>query len=65
MYPIARTALKDKHMASKFTPGVKMMKKSLRNNYLLKKLFVMHFFSIIYCARIFPVAQELPNVHNN
>ena len=65
MYPIARTTLKDKNMASKFNPGVKMMKKSLHNDYLLKKLFVTYFFSIIYCALIFPVAQELPNVHNN
>ena len=44
---MARTALKHKHMASKFNPGVKMMKKSQRNDYLLKKLFVAHFFSII------------------
>ena len=44
---MARTALKHKHMASKFNPGVKMMKKSQRNDYLLKKLFVVHFFSII------------------
>ena len=44
---MARTAFKQKHMASKFIPGVKMMKKSQRNNYLLKKLSVMHFFLII------------------
>ena len=44
---MARTALKHKHMASKFNPGVKMMKKSQHNDYLLKKLFVAHFFSII------------------
>ena len=59
---MARIALKHKHVASKFDPGVKMMKKSQRN-YLLKKLFVAHFFSII--VQIFPVVQELPNVHNN
>ena len=34
-------------MASKFNTGVKMMKKSQHNDYLLKKLFVAHFFSII------------------
>ena len=44
---MVRTALKHKHMASKFYPGVRIMKKSQRNNYLLKKLFVAHFFSII------------------
>ena len=44
---MARTALKHKDMASKFNPGVKMMKKSQGNDYLLKKLFVVHFFSII------------------
>ena len=44
---IIKTALKHKHMASKFNPGVKMMKKSQRNNYLFKKLFVVHFFPII------------------
>ena len=44
---IIKTALKHKHMASKFNPGVKMMKKSQCNDYLLKKLFVVHFFSII------------------
>ena len=47
MCPMARTALKYKHMASKFNPGVKMMRRPLRNDYLLKKLFVEHFFSII------------------
>ena len=45
--PMARTALKHKHMASKFNPGLKMMKKSQHNNYFLKKLFVSHFFSVI------------------
>ena len=40
-------ALKHKHMASKFNTGVKMMKKSQRKDYFLKKLFVAHFFSII------------------
>ena len=44
---MARTALKHKHMASKFNPGVKMIKKSQHNDYLLKKLFVAHFVSII------------------
>ena len=47
MCSMARTALKYKHMTSKFNPGVKMMKKSPHNDYLLKKLFVVHFFSII------------------
>ena len=61
---MARTALKHKHMASKLNSAVKMMKKSLRNDYLLKKLFVAHFF-FNYCTLIFPVAQELPNVRNN
>ena len=45
--PMARTALKHEHMASKFNPGVKMVKKSQHNDYLLMKLFVAHFFSII------------------
>ena len=45
--PMARAALKHKHMVSKFNPGLKMMKKSQPNGYLLKKLFVVHFFSII------------------
>ena len=45
--PHGQTVLKHKHMASKFNPGVKMMKKSQHNDYLLKKLFVAHFFSII------------------
>ena len=36
-----------KTQASKFNPGVKMRKKSQRNDYLLKELFVVHFFSII------------------
>ena len=46
--PMANTALKHKHMASKFNPGVEIMKKSQCNNYLLKKQpFVAHFFSII------------------
>ena len=44
---MARTALKHKHMASKLNSAVKMIEKSLRNDYLLKKLFVAHFFSII------------------
>ena len=44
---MARTALKYKHMTSKFNPGVKMMKKSPHSDYLLKKLFILHFFSII------------------
>ena len=44
---MARTALKHKHMTSKFNPGVKMMKESQHNDDLLKKLFVAHFFSII------------------
>ena len=45
--PMARTALKHEHMASKFNPGVKMIKKPQRNGYLLKKLFVAQFFLII------------------
>ena len=45
--PMARAALKHKHIASKFNSGVKMIKKSQHNDYLLKKLFVAHFFSII------------------
>ena len=44
---MARNALKHEHVASKFNPGVKMMKKSQSNDYLRKKLFVVHFFSII------------------
>ena len=40
-------ALKLEHMASKFNPGVKMLKKSKRNNYLLEKLFIAQFFLII------------------
>ena len=49
-------------MASRFNPGVKMMKKSQCNDYLLKKLFVVHFFSIIGtnfsgCARVAKCAQ--------
>ena len=44
---MAITALKPEHMASKFNPGVKMTKKSQCNDYLLKKLFVAHFFLII------------------
>ena len=44
---MARTALKHKDMASKFNPGVKMMKKSQRNGYLLKKQFDAQFFLII------------------
>ena len=47
MCPMARAALKHKHMASKFNPGLKRMKKSLHNDYLLKKLFAAHFFSVI------------------
>ena len=47
MCPMARTALKHKHMTSKFNLGAKMIKKSQRNDYLLKKLFVAHFVSII------------------
>ena len=63
---MARTALKRKHMVLKFNPGVKMMKNSQRNDYLLKKLFVaLFFFFFSYCALIFPVAQELPNARNN
>ena len=46
--PMARTTLKRKHMVLKFNPGVKMMKNSQRNDYLLKKLFVaLFFFSVI------------------
>ena len=45
--PMARTALKRKHMASKFYLGVKTMEKSQHNDYVLKKLFVAHFFSFI------------------
>ena len=45
--PMARTALKHKHRASKFYLGVKTMEKSQHNDYVLKKLFVVHFFSFI------------------
>ena len=43
---------------------VRMMKKSQRSDYHLKKLFVAHFFSIIghYFFRLF---KKLPNVRNN
>ena len=34
-------------MASKFNPGTEIMKKLQRKDYLLEKLFVAHFFSII------------------
>ena len=46
-WPMARTALKHEHIASKLNPSVKIIKKSQSNDYLLKKLFVAHFFSII------------------
>ena len=45
--PHGQDCIKHKHMASKFNPGVKMMKKSQHNDYLLKNLFAAHFFSII------------------
>ena len=41
-----------------------MMKKSQRNDYLLKKLICCAFL-FNYCALIFPVVQELPNVRDN
>ena len=47
--------LKHKHMASKFNPGVKMMKKSQGNNYLFKKQLLRTNFS--GCARITKCAQ--------
>ena len=48
-YPMTRNALKHKHMASKFNPGIRIIKikKLQSNNYLLKKLIAAHFFSII------------------
>ena len=52
---IIMTALKHKHMASKFNPGVKMMKKSQGNNYLFKKQLLRTNFS--GCARITKCAQ--------
>ena len=46
---MTRNALKHKDMASKFNPGIRIIKiKKLQcNNYLLKKLIAAHFFSII------------------
>ena len=52
---IIKTALKHKHMASKFNTGVKMMKKSQGNNYLFKKQLLRTNFS--GCARITKCAQ--------
>ena len=57
--------IKHKHMASKFNPGVKVMKKSQGNDYHLKKLFLVSAFLFKFCSLIFPFVQELPNVHNN
>ena len=63
--PMANTALKHKHMASKFNPGVEIMKKSQCNNYLLKKQLFVGTFLFNYCTLFFQVVQELPNVCNN
>ena len=59
MCPMANASLKHKHMASKFNPGTKMMKKSQRNDYLLKKLFIVHFFSII-AHSFFQLSKNYP-----
>ena len=45
--PYGQGCIKTQAYRSKFNSGVKMIKKSQHNDYLLKKLFVAHFFSII------------------
>ena len=52
MCPMARTALKHKHMASKFNRGVKMMKKSTAQ-WLPSQKAICRAFLFNYCALIF------------
>ena len=61
---MAGTTLKNMSIiASKFNPGVKIMKKSLQQLPSQKAFCCTFPFS--YCALFFLIAQELPNKHNN